>query len=435
MTIRPLALVFLVYFGARVGAADWPQWRGPERSGVSKETGMLPSWPKEGPKLLWTFKNAGESFSSCAVVGETLYTLGTRGPEEIVIALEVGTGKEAWTAKIGPIFEAQGNWGHGPRATPTIDGNNLYALGSQGDLICLDLKSHKEVWRKNLPKDLGGEMMTDWGFSESPVVDGPLLVCTPGGKKGLMAALKKATGELVWQSDTLKHKAPYSSIMPATIHGVRQYIQNSYAGDTIGGFVSGIAAADGKVLWSVPTFKGESYDIGATPIVVDNLVYVSTDNTITGCHCFEIDKTFKPKDLYKNKKANQKAMKNNHGGVILVDQHVYGFSDKNGWTCQDFKTGDKMWSEADKLTGRSGSLTAAEGRLYLFTDEGEVGLVAANPKEFKELGSFKLPASSAIPKTVSTSKDAKTWSHPVIANGRLYLRAHDLVFCFDVKGK
>src|SRR5205823_9432118 len=134
----------------------------------------------EGPKLLWTYKNAGEGFSSFAVVGETLYTLGTRGGDEVVLALDVNKGTEKWSAKIGPIFKAGGNWGHGPRSTPTIDGSRLFALGSQGDLVCLDLKTKgSEIWRRNLIRDFGGEMMTEWGYSESPLVDGPRLVCTP----------------------------------------------------------------------------------------------------------------------------------------------------------------------------------------------------------------------------------------------------------------
>jgi outer membrane protein assembly factor BamB len=437
MVIRPLApafvsAAFLVVAGAM--ADDWPQWRGPDRSGVSKETGLLRSWPAGGPKLLWTFKNAGEGFSSCAVVGNTFYTLGCRGADEIVLALDIAKGTESWSAKIGPIFKAFGNWGHGPRGTPTIDGDRLYALGSQGDLICLDIpsKGKKELWRKNLPKDFGGEMMTDWGFSESPLIDGALLICTPGGKKGTVVALKKDTGELVWQSSGLTNKAPYSSAMAATIHGVRQYIQNSYD-EAVGGFVSGFAAKGGKVLWTMPTFKGDSYHISPTPIVKDDMVYVTTYNTVTGCHNFQIDKSWKAKDLYSKK--NQKVMKDNHGGVILIGDHVYGHCDKSGWVCQDFKTGAEAWSEGSFLDTSSGAITAADGLLFLFTQDGEVGLAEANPKEFKALGSFKLPETSMIPQTVPTSKDSKAWAHPVVSGGRLYLRAHDLVFCYDVKGK
>jgi outer membrane protein assembly factor BamB len=438
MNLRLLAYTLVIVFTAvaHAGADDWPQWRGPDRSGVSKETGLLKAWPKDGPKLLWTFKNAGEGFSSCAIVGNTLYTLGTRAGDEIVLAVDVNGGTEAWFATIGPIFKAFGNWGHGPRSTPTIDGDRLYALGSQGDLVCLDLAAKgKEVWRKNYQRDFGGQLMDEqgnWGYCESPLVDGPHLICTPGGAKGTMIALDKKDGKLVWQSKELTNKAPDSSIVAADIHGVRQYIQNSYV-DTVGGFVSGVAAKDGKLLWSVPIFKGSCYDIAPTPIVKGNLVYVTTYIPASGCHCFEIDKAFKAKDVYSKK--NQKTMKNNHGGVVLIGDHVYGHSDRTGWICQEFKSGAMVWEAGSFLECKSGAITAADGRLYLLTEEGEVGLADADPKEFKAISSFKLPESSAIPKTLPTSQDSRIWAHPVVANGRFYVRAHDLIFCYDVKGK
>ncbi len=195
------------------------------------------------------------------------------------------------------------------------------------------------------------------------------------------------------------------------------------------------SAADGKLLWSLPTFKGDSYDIGTTPINADNLVYVSTDNRVSGCHCFALDAKFKAKDLYSKK--NQKVMKNNHGGVVLVDGYVYGHSSGSGWVCQELKTGAEAWAEKEALNCTSGSLVAAPGRIYLLTDNGTVGLVAANPKEFKLISSFKLPESSKLrgtaPTAFRTSTQALIWSHPVIANGRLYLRDQELVFCYDVK--
>jgi outer membrane protein assembly factor BamB len=434
MTSRSLALALLICFAPYADAADWPQWRGPDRSGVSLETGHLQVWPKDGPKLLWTFKNAGSGHSSCAIVGDKLYTLGTRGTDEVVLALDVNKGTELWFAKIGPIFTFKKNtWGDGPRGTPTIDGDRLYALGAQGNLVCLDLaQKGQEVWRKNLQKDFGGEMMTEWGYAESPLVDGDKLVCTPGGAKGTLLTLNKKDGTTIWQSAALKNKAPYSSIMPATIHGVRQYIQNSYV-EATDGFVSGVAAEDGKLLWSMPV-KNDSYDIGNTPIIADSLVYVTTDNPVSGCHCFTFDAKFKGKDLYSKK--NQKVMKNNHGGVVLVGGHVFGHS-IGAWVCQDIKTGAEAWAERETLNCHSGSLVAADGLLYLLTDGGTVGLIEASPKEFKVRSFFKLPEASTLrgtaPTALRTATQALIWSHPVIANGRLYVRDQELVFCFDVR--
>lgn len=432
MKARLLGLVLCLCVGGSLTGADWPQWRGPDRSGVSKETGLLKSWPKEGPKLVWTFKNAGIGFSAPTVADGVLYVLGTRGEEEVVLALDANKGTELWVAKIGPIFTFKSNvWGDGPRGSATVDGERVYALGGQGDLVCLSTKDKgKELWRKNLIKDFGGEMMTEWGYSESPLVDGDALVCTPGGDKGTVVALDKKTGKLLWQSAELKHKAPYSSIVVAEIHGVRQYVQNSYVDDTVGGFINGIQAKDGKLLWSMPIFKGHSYAIAPTPIVKGNQVYI-TSGYGGGCHCFEISKEFKAKDLYS--KRNQKAVKNTHGGVVLIGDHVYGHSEDIGWMCQEFMKGEVAWNDRDSLPCASGAITAAEGLLYCYTDAGEMALLQATPKEYSEVSRFSIPEKSQIPKMRDTSRQSKIWTHPVIANGRLLLRDHELIFCYDIK--
>lgn len=415
-------------------ADDWPQFRGPDRTGISKETGLLKSWPKDGPPLVWSFKEAGLGFSSCAIVDGALYTLGTRGEDEVVLALDAKSGKELWTAKIGPIFTFSGNtWGDGPRSTPTVDGSVLYALGGQGELLCLDISQKgKEVWRKNLIKDFGGEMMTEWGYSESPLVDGDKLICTPGGPRGTLACLDKKTGALVWQSKDLTHKAPYSAPIVTQIHGQKVYIQNSYVDENTGGFNNGFDAKTGKLLWSYSIFKHHSYAIAPTPIVKDNLVYV-TSGYGGGCHLLEVDPEFKVKDLY-SKKA-QKAVKNTHGGVVLIDGHIYGHTEPKAWVCQEMKSGAIAWFERDKFPCSSGTLIAAEGKLYLYTDEGEVALVEADPKAFNEISSFKIPELSKYPQMRGTSRSSRVWNHPVIANGFLFLRDNELIFCYDIRAK
>lgn len=414
-------------------AADWPQWRGPRRDGVSTETGLLKQWPKDGPKLVWTFKDAGLGFSSFAIADGKLYTLGTKGEDEVVLCLDAVKGTELWSAKIGPIFTFNGNtWGDGPRGTPTLDGNRLYALGGQGELVALDIaKNGAELWRKNLIKDFDGEMMTEWGYSESPLVDGDQLIVTPGSKKGTIAALNKATGALIWLSKDLDHKAPYSSAIAADIHGVRQYIQLSYLPNT-GGFVNGVAAKDGKLLWQAPIFRGDSYAACPTPIVKDNLVYVTTGYG-GGCHAFDIDKDFKAVDRFGKKE--QKSVKNTHGGVVMLDGKIYGHSEGLGWVCQDLTKGKIAWNERDALSTKSGAITAAEGMLYLFTEDGEVALVKASPEAFELVSSFNLPALSKFPETRNTSRSSKAWSYPVIANGKLFVRDCELVYCYDVTAK
>jgi outer membrane protein assembly factor BamB len=422
-------------------ADDWPQWRGPDRTGISKETGLLKAWPKGGPKLAWTFKNAGSGASSFAIVKNVLYTLGTRGDSEIILALDATKGTELWDLKIGPIFNFKGNtWGVGPRSTPTVDGNYLYALGGTGNLVCVDLtkKQKQATWSINLAKDLGGAMMEvggdDWGFSESPLIDGNLLICTPGGPQGTLAALDKTTGKVKWRSKELTNNAPYSSVIAADIHGKRQYIQMSY-NNTEGkeqGVVSGVDAASGKVLWSEILFKKSSYAMAPTPVVRGNQVYVTTGYG-AGCHLFEIDANQKATEKFAKKYFSK--VKNTHGGVILIGDHIYGHSEPDAWICQDFNTGNVVWTERNELNCNSGAITAADGLLYLFTDKGEVGLVEPNPSPdgFKLISSFSLPERSNIPNKDKSSKSSKPWAHPVIANGLLYVRDHDLIFAYDVK--
>jgi outer membrane protein assembly factor BamB len=420
-------------FAMLAQAADWPQFRGPNRDGVAQEKGLLKKWPDKGPKLAWSFDKAGLGFSSMAVADGKLYTLGTRDTDEIVLCLDAANGKELWIAKIAPIFTFKGNlWGDGPRGTPTIEGGRLYAIGGQGELVCLDVTgaAPKEVWRKSLLKDLDGEVMDSggsWGYCESPLIDGKLLICTPGGKKGTLAALDKMTGAVVWRSTELKHAATYASAVAADVNGVHQCIQTSFAGDTEGGFLNGFDATNGKLLWTHRIVPGAIFYIAATPIVKDNSVYYTTYES---CHLFDAAAPSKSKDLYT--KAGQKGMKNHHGGVVLVGDYVYGRSQR-GWACQSFKDGKLKWEAEDIAGQKSGSVIAADGMLFLYSDNGEVGLAEANPKEFMLAGSFKLPQLSKYPRTRPTSHDSGVWSHPAIANGRLYLRDCEFIYCYEIK--
>ncbi len=420
-------------------ALDWPQWRGPDRTGVSKETGLLKDWPKEGPKLEWKYAGLGLGFSTMAVVGDRLYALGALDEVEYVIALDVKNGKpaEAWKAKLGPIFTFKGNiWGDGPRGTPTVDGKHVYALGGQGELVCVETDKGQEVWRKNLIEDLGGEMMSWWGYSESPLIDGDLLICTPGGDKGTLAALDKKTGKVIWRSTEMKNKAPYSSVVVSEAGGVRQYVQTSFATDPEGGMVFGARAKDGKLLWQANMFSGESLAIAPTPVVRGDLVYV-TAGYGGGCHLFKLtpaDGKFTPEEQYTSKRI-QKSVKNTHGGVVLVGDHIYGHSEGLGWVCQDFKTGKVVWSDRNQLECKSGGVTAADGMLYLYSDEGGMALLTATSTGWDEHGTFEIPEKSKVPETRRTSSAAKIWTQPVIANGRLYLRDQELLFCYDIRAK
>jgi outer membrane protein assembly factor BamB len=392
-------------------AKDWPQWRGPNRDDVSTETGLLQDWPAIGPKLAWKARDLGDGYSTVSVANKRIFTIGDKGNASFVEALSETDGKAVWSAKLGKPGSV--GWGNfvGPRSTPSVDGQLLYALGQWGELVCLESKTGKERWRKDLTKDLGGSV-PQWGFAESPLVDGEQVVVTPGGPQGAIVALDKKTGASRWQSKEFTDPAHYSSIVPATIGGKKQYVQLTAAS------VVGISTKDGSVLWKVAR-KGQTAVI-PTPIVHDNYVYV-TSSYGTGCNLFEIAgsaETFSAKQIYANK-----VMSNHHGGVVLVNGDVYGYSEGKGWTCQDLKTGEAIWQDKEKLG--KGSVTCADNRLYLRQEDkgGTVALIEASKDGYKEHGRFNPPDRS----------DKQSWPHPVVANGKLYLRDQGVLLCYEVK--
>jgi outer membrane protein assembly factor BamB len=408
-------------------ADDWPQYRGPHYDDISRENGLLKQWPKDGPKLLWTYGDTGVGYSSVAVVGDQLFTIGGRGANEFLIALDISGAapKQTWATRVGPLFQFQANqWSSGPSATPTIDGDVIYALGGNGDLVCLNRNDGKEVWRKNLPSEMdaevnpigGGPKKLGWGFTWSPLVDGDRLICIPGGPKGTVAALDKKTGKALWRSTEATDQAAYTSPAIATIDGVRQYVVLTNMG------VLGVAAEDGKLLWSHRRRYGT--EIINTPIVKGNQVFI-TVGTAPGCELLKVEReggAFKVVPVYASK-----SMSNHHGNVILLDKHIYGHSQGTGWTCIAMDTGEAAWAERGKL--RSGALIYADERFYsLAENDGTVSLISADPKGWKEEGRFKLPKQS-----VGKKPKGGIWTPPVIANGKLFLRDQELLFCYDVK--
>ncbi|MBM3838763.1 MAG: polyvinylalcohol dehydrogenase [Verrucomicrobia bacterium] len=391
-------------------AHDWPQWRGPDRTDVSKETGLLKQWPEGGPKRVWLYENAGAGYSGPSISESKLFTMGTRDESEILLALDAQSGKELWAAKVGPVFAERR--GDGPRGTPTVDGTRVYAMGGRGDLICADVGDGRVLWREST-RNLGGGI-PNWGYTESVLVDGNLVVCTPGGGRGTIAALDNTNGKLVWQSKEFTEAAHYSSIIVAEPNGVRQYIQLTAS------YVAGVSAKDGKLLWK-SSFPGRTAVV-PTPIFHDGCVYV-TAGYGAGNKLIKIGPDNETADVYENK-----VMKNHHGGVVLVGGYLYGYSDGTGWLCQNFKTGEEMWSERRKLG--KGAVTVADGMLYcLDENDGTVALVEASPKGWQERGRFKLN-----PQTTLRSPQGRIWTHPVVCNGKLFLRDQNLIHCYDIKG-
>jgi outer membrane protein assembly factor BamB len=435
-----LLLVVLLASAPTALADDWPQWRGARRDDLSREKGLLQSWPKNGPKLLWTYKDAGVGFSGFAVVGNRLYTMGARDKSEYVIALDISGEqvKEAWASPVGPLFTFEENaWGDGPRSTPTVDGDYLYALGGQGVLVCLK-SDGSQVWKKDLVKDLGGKVMeynegNNWGYCESVLVDGNNVICTPGGEGGTFAAFDKTSGKLKWRSTGLKDQATDASLVVMEVGSVRQYVGPTFKGGKAGGGVAGIAAKDGSLLWYFQNPKYNVYSVAPTPVVNGDEVYVTAGYN-AGCNRLKITLAgkgkFKVQDLYKGSATRN--MVNDHGGVVLVGGNIYGYCDSVGWVCQDFASGKMNWRERNAVEGK-GSLTYADGRLYLLSDKGEAVLLAPDSKKWRPQGTFELPEKSKANATRPTHASAGVWTHPVVANGRLYLRDQELIFCYDIR--
>lgn len=396
--------------GFVAAGGDWPQWRGPRRDDISTEKGLLTEWPSDGPAQAWKVEGMGAGYSGVAVARGKVFTMGDVGQESQLIALDEANGKKLWSLKLGQPGQ-YGNY-FGPRGTPSVDGDLVYALNQHGDLVCAAVATGKEVWRKSL-KDLGGKPH-GWGYAESPLVEGDKVLCTPGGSKGAIAALNKKTGAAMWQSKEFMDGAHYSSLVPATIFGVRQAIQLTAAS------VAGVSMADGKLLWRAD--RAGKTAVIPTPIYADNQVYVCSGYGV-GCNAFKLTKEtggIKVAEAYATKD-----MANHHGGVILFDGHLYGFCDNNRkWLCQNFKTGEIVWSHNG--VGK-GSITYADGHFYLRSESGRgtVALIEASSKSYDEKSRFNQPDRS----------DKNSWPHPVVANGRLYLRDQDVLLCYSVKAK
>jgi outer membrane protein assembly factor BamB len=422
-----IALFACGLWGSTLLAADWPQWRGPNRDGVSTETGLLKEWPKDGPKLLWKADIAGVGYGSPTVVGDKLFASASddnkEGKTEYAICLNVKDGKEVWKT---PLPEGDGGfshaWGSGPRSTPTYDDGFVYVLGSRGSLVCLKSANGEKVWSVNLKKDFEGGI-PGWGYSDSVLIDGDNLICTPGGKNGTMLALNKKTGKKVWQSADVKDGAGYASIIAANIGGVRQYITQTQQA------AIGVRASDGKLLWRVAELK-RAVAVIPTPVVHENQVFLTTGYG-AGCELIELtskDGLTTAKTIY----TQNKLMVNHHGGVIRLGDHIYGHSDNGGkWLCIDYKKaadGDAVW---ENKSLDKGSLIAADGHLYCYgQNKGVCCLVEAKPDGWKEKGRFEIPAKSQFPRG-----SGQIWAHPVVANGKLYLRDHELIFCYDISAK
>lgn len=411
------ALFTLSDMSASASAArDWPTWRGPDRSAISPETGLLTEWPEDGPPLVWQVDGFGRGYSSVAVAGNRIYTLGSRQGKCDLIAADRSTGKEIWSTPVG-----KGN----PNCTPTVDGDLVFALGREGDLLCAHAASGSVLWRRHLSTDFGGQMMSGWGYSESPLVDGDRLVCTPGADEAVIVALDKRSGNVIWKSPAPddagqrgKDGAGYSSIVISQAAGIRQYVQLTGRG------VISVAADDGRPLWTYNRIANATANI-PTPIVRGDYVFCSTGYG-TGAALLKVRSTSGSPVAEEVYFLNAKTMQNHHGGMILYGDHIYcGHGHNQGFPlCLEMLTGDIAWSGGRGAGSGSAAILLADGHLYFRYEDGTMALIEATPEEYRLKSSFTL-----------ATRHGKSWPHPVIVDGLMYLRDQGTLLCYDILRK
>jgi len=386
-------------------AGDWPQWHGPDRTNVSKEAGLIGQWPASGPPVAWSVGGVGAGYGTVAIKDDRIFVQGSAGGRSVIYTLNRADGKGIWSKALGPA--GSNDRGSGPRSTPTVDGDRVYILTENGDLACLKAQDGTAVWQRNILKDFGGRNI-NWLLSESPLVDGNHVIVTPGGSSAGMVALDKMTGNTVWVAKELSDEAGYASAIVADVQGIRTIM-------TLTGEAGiGVRAADGKLMWRHRSVANRTANI-TTPVFFDNKVFY-TSAYGTGAALLGLTAQggeIKAQELYFTRE-----MQNHHGGVVLVNGYLYGFNNSI-LSCLNFATGQTMWRH--RSVGK-GSLTYADGHLYLLGEDNIVGLAEAAPGAYKETGRFKI-----------ADKGLPAWAHPVVSGGRLYIRNQDTLSAYDVR--
>lgn len=464
MKVKVTAIALALMATAVVTAADWPQWQGPGRDSKSPETGLLQQWPQDGPPLAWKSENLGGGDSAPAVVDGRIIAMANRGEDEIVWALSEKDGKELWATRIGPAFQQRPSQGkEGPGCTPTVDGDRLYVEGLAGNVACLQAEDGKIIWQISMTEKFGSSPPM-WSYRESPLIDGDTVIVTPGGPDAIMVALDKQTGETLWQTKVPDQPvsasnvsaggqrvfgrqrsgrggrgdlggrgrrggfgrsrgagAAYSSPIAIDFNNQRQYVQ------LISNALIGVAASDGKFLWRYDKPANRMGINCSTAVYHDGMVFASSAYGAGGglvkLSTAE-DGSIKAEEIYATTE-----MQNHHGGMVLIDGCLYGASGGNeggALACIDFQTGKVLWDQRQAGQRRAkGSLAFADDRLYYRMEDGTVVLIEPSSKEYVERGRFEQPDRRRQP----------AWAHPVIANGKLYIRDQDILFCYDVKQK
>ena len=403
-------LILSLFAIAHARADDWPQWRGPQRDGKSAEKALLNEWPAGGPKLVWQTNDLGNGYSTPSASAGRLFVICNKDNEnEMVICLSLTDGKQLWSTRIGSVGKNNGPQYPGTRSTPTVDGDSVYALASDGSLACLDSKSGKIKWSKSLPGDFGGKPGA-WAYTESPLIDGDVLVCSPGGATATVVALKKSDASIVWKAPLPEaDDASYSSPVISTIDGVKQYVLFLSKGAV------GLNAATGQPLWRYSKTSDAQANV-QTPVARDGFVYTAASRVGGGLVKVSGSQST-PKEMY-----FAKTMPSGMGGSVLVDGNLFGSAGPT-IMCIDYATGATKWQE--RSIGAS-SFCYADGKLYLHGENNEVAMIASSGDGYKELGRFTPPGAPDRGR-------AKAWTHPIIVDGKLIFRDVGSIWCYDIQ--
>lgn len=389
---------------------SWPCFHGSDRTNKSAETGLLKAWPTGGPALNWSVSDLGEGYASVSVSDGFIFTAGSDSALAYVYCFDL-SGNLVWKKPNGKAWSTTASHARtytGARSTPTFDNGKLYHLGESGRLAAFDALTGKEIWRKDLPSEFQAAP-TEYGYSESVLIDGENLYVSPFGKKGFMVCLEKSTGVVAWANTEVSGIEGYSSPVIMEYGGIRQVIGSS------GLFYYGVDAKTGKLLWKIDCVNQRELN-NTDAIVHENYVFISSGygkgSMLVELHNSE--KGIVPKTVWEST-----LMDNHHGGIILHKGYLYGSGSKSrGWFCLDFLSGEQMW----KTTGK-GSVTFADGMLYLLDERGIMKLVSAKPDAYHQTGEFNVPEGGK----------SMYWAHPVVCNGVLYIRHADQLFAYHVK--
>ncbi len=407
-----ILMVAVLTFAAE--SLDWPCFHGPRRDNLSTETGLLKTWPQDGPKLLWRATGIGHGYSTVSIADNRIFTAGMIDKQTHVIALDM-SGKKIWQKLNGQSWEAAEyqTWAvpySGSRGTPTVDGETVYHLSELGRLMALDVRTGEERWSVDLMAEFQADPV-EYGYSESVLILGDALVCCPAGEKGYIAAFDKATGRTLWASSGIEDAAGNCSVVLGNIDGHPQLI--TLSASRILSFDPG----NGRLLWNYPFANDRENNI-ADAIVSDGLVYAASGygkGSVLLRPIKQADGSFSVKPVW-----TSELLDNHHGGVLFVDGFLYGAgSEARGWFCLDFKTGAERWRQ----NRGKGSLTYADGHLYLLDERGTMSLVKANPEKWDVVSSFRVPQGG----------EGLHWAHPVVCGGRLYVRHSDELYAYNIR--